>query len=84
MAQRLGAIAALVLMAASTVLAAVVVSRFPRGLSVLACMVLALAAGWWALLHRGPSRIVGAAVAALLLAGALVLVLVEGRLLRTR
>lgn len=81
-APRLSAIAALVLMAASIALAAVVaIQGFPRGLSVLACVALALAAGWWALLHRGPSRVAGAAAAVLLLAGALVLVVVEGRVL---
>ena len=54
-APRLSAIAALVLMAASIALAAVVaIQGFPRGLSVLACVALALAAGWWALIHRGP------------------------------
>src|SRR5436305_15268147 len=82
MAQRLRAIAALVLITASVVLAVVVgVQRFPRGLTVLACVVLAAAAGWWALLHRGPLRIVGAAAAALLLVAAPVLVVVEGDVL---
>ena len=83
MAQRLRATAALVLITASTVLAVVVgVQRFPRGLTVLACLVLAVAAGWWALLHRGPARIVGGVAAALLLAAAPVLIAVEGGVLQ--
>ena len=83
MARRLSAIAALVLLGASIVLAAIgAVQAFPRGLSVLACVVLALAAGWWALLRRGPVRVIGAVAALLLVAGAVTLVLVEGRLLQ--
>jgi diacylglycerol kinase family enzyme len=80
--RRLAAIASLLLLAASVVLAVVVgVQRFPRGLSVLACVVLALVAAWWALIHRGAARLVAAAVAAVLLAGAVVLVALEGRVL---
>ena len=80
--RRLAAIASLVLLAASVVLAVVVgVQRFPRGLSVLACVVLALVAAWWALVHRGAARVVAAAGAAVLLAGAVALVALEGRVL---
>jgi diacylglycerol kinase family enzyme len=76
------AIGALVLFAASVVLAVVLgVQRFPRGLSVLACVVVALAAGWWALVHRGFVRAVGVVVAGVLLVGAVVLVVLEGGLL---
>ena len=54
MNRRLAAITSLVLLAASVVLAVVVgVQRFPRGLTVLACLVAALLAAWWALVHRG-------------------------------
>ena len=54
MNRRLAAVVALVLFAASVVLAVLVgVQRFPRGLSVLACVVVALAAAWWALVRRG-------------------------------
>jgi len=77
--RRLAAIVSLVLFVASVVLAVVVgVQRFPRGLSVLACVVVALAAGWWALVHRGAARVIAAAGAGVLLVGAVVLVVVEG------
>jgi diacylglycerol kinase family enzyme len=45
---------------------------------VLACVAVALAAAWWALVHRGAARVVGAAAAGVLLVGAVVLVVVEG------
>jgi diacylglycerol kinase family enzyme len=80
--RRLPAIASVLLLAASVVLAVVVgVQRFPRGLSVLACVVVALVAAWWALIHRGAARFVGAAGAGVLLAGAVVAVVLEGRVL---
>jgi diacylglycerol kinase family enzyme len=82
MNRRLAAIAALVLLAASVVLAVVVgIQRFPRGLTVLACLVLALIAAWWALTRRGAARFLGAASAGALLAGAVVLVALEGSVL---
>ena len=77
--QRLAAVVSLLLFAAAVVLAVVVaVQRFPRGLSVLACVVVALAAAWWALVRRGLARVVGAALAVVLLVGAVVLVVLEG------
>jgi len=80
--RRLAAVLSLVLLAAAVVLAVVAGAQsFPRGLSVLACVLVALAAAWWALLHRGFARVVGAAVAAALLVGAVVLVVLEGRVL---
>ena len=82
MNRRLAAIASVLLLAASVVLAVVVgVQRFPRGLTVLACVILALLAAWWALTHRGAGRVVGAAGAGGLLAGAVILVALEGRVL---
>jgi len=82
LSRRLAAVVSVVLIAASVVLAVVVgVQGFPRGLSVLACVAVALVAAWWALVHRGAARIVGAAVAGVLLAGAVVLVVLEGRVL---
>jgi diacylglycerol kinase family enzyme len=82
LSRRLLAIVSLVLFAASVVLAVVLgVQRFPRGLSVLACGAVALAAAWWALVHRGAARIVGAATAVVVLVGAVVLVVVEGGVL---
>jgi diacylglycerol kinase family enzyme len=82
MNRRLAAIASFLLWAASVVLAVVVGAQgFPRGLTVLACVVVALVAAWWALIHRGAARFVGAAGAGVLLAGAVVLVVLEGRVL---
>ena len=79
LSRRLAAVVSLVLFAAAVVLAVVVaVQRFPRGLSVLACVVVALAAAWWALVRRGFARIVGAVMAIGLLVGAVVLVVLEG------
>ena len=80
LSRRLAAILSLVLLAASVVFAVVVgVQRFPRGLSVLACVAVALVAAWWAFVHRGAVRVVGAAAAGVLVAGAVVLVVLEGR-----
>src|SRR5438128_6874827 len=80
--QRAAAMAALVLAPASIVFALVVfVTHFPHGLWVLACGVLAVAAMWYGVLRRGAARIAGLTAAALLLAGGLVLILVEGRAL---
>ncbi len=82
MNRQLAAVASLVLLAASVVLAVVVaVQRFPRGLTVLACVVLALLAAWWALMHRGAARIAAAVAAGVLLAGAVVLIALEGHVL---
>jgi diacylglycerol kinase family enzyme len=83
LSRRLAAIASLPLLAAAAVLAVVVgVQRFPRGLSVLACVVLALTSAWWALAtHRGAARAAGVAGAGALLAGAVALVALEGRVL---
>ena len=47
----------------------------------LACLVVAVLAAWWALVHRGAARVVGAAAAAVSLAGAVVLIALEGRVL---
>ena len=80
--RRLAAVVSIVLLAAAVVLAVVLaVQGFPRGLSVLACVVVALAAAWWALVRRGFARVVGAVAAAVLLVGAVVLVVLEGRVL---
>ena len=80
--RRLAAVVSLVLFAASVVLAVVVgVQGFPRGLSVLACVAVALVAAWWALVNRGAIRVIGAVAAGVLLVGAVVLVVLEGRLL---
>jgi diacylglycerol kinase family enzyme len=80
--RRLAAIAALGLMAAAVVLAAVVaIQNFPRGLTVLACILLAVAVAWWGLLRRGIARGLAFGAAVALLAGAIALVVLEGGLL---
>jgi diacylglycerol kinase family enzyme len=81
MARRMWSLAALASAAAALVLAAVVaVGRFPKGLTVLACLVLSIYAAWYGIQRRGIQRWAGLAAAALLLAGAVVLVVVEHRL----
>ena len=80
MTRRLAAIVSLLLFVASVVLAAIVaVERFPSGLTVLACVLVALVVAWWALLHRGAARLLGAAVAGAFLIGAVVLVALEAK-----
>jgi diacylglycerol kinase family enzyme len=79
MRRRLAALLALVL-AVVTVVGAIVVavSEFPRGLIVLACLLIAAAAAWYGLLRRGFPRIAGLTVGALALAGAVVALFVGG------
>jgi diacylglycerol kinase family enzyme len=72
-------VAAVVLVIGAIVLALVVaVTHFPRGLTVLACAVLAGAAAWWGIRRRGTARSLALALAGLLLAGAVALVVLEG------
>ncbi|MEV0803739.1 diacylglycerol kinase family protein [Kribbella sp. NPDC050281] len=81
MRRRVAAVVALLVGAATVVLAVVVaVSQFPRGLFVLGCVVIAAVAAWYGVLRRGIARVVGLAVAGLALAGAVVLVAVGGNL----
>jgi diacylglycerol kinase family enzyme len=60
---------------------ALAVEHFPRGLTVFACLVVAAWAGWFAVRRRGLARDAGAVLALLALAGAVVLLVVEGSLL---
>ena len=63
--QRAAAVVAVVLAPAVVLLAVfVVVQQFPRGLIVLACVAIALAAGWYGLLRRGAARLLGLGIAA--------------------
>ncbi len=79
MRRRVAAAVALLVGTATIVLGVVVAVReFPRGLIVLACVVIAAVAAWYGVLRRGIARVVGLGVAGLALAGALVLVIVEG------
>ena len=78
MKRRLTAGIALVAIVATIALAvAVAVSEFPRGLGLLACVVVAGAAAWYGALRRGPARVAGLAVAALALAGAVALLVAD-------
>ncbi len=78
MSRRLGAIVALLGGAVALVLAVYVfVTEFPAGLIVLACLLAALVAAWLGLLRRGPARLVGMCVAALL-AGTAIGVILSG------
>lgn len=78
--RRLWAVAALLLMIAVAALAIVLaIGRFPRGLSVLACVALAAATAWSALRRQGADRVLWAGAACVLLAGAVALVILEGK-----
>ena len=77
--RRLWALGALLLAVLSIAFAvALTIYRFPRGLSVLACIVLALLTAWYAVRRRGWARRVGFAVAVGLLACAVALIVIEG------
>lgn len=80
--RRLWAAAALLLAPIAVVIAvATAIASFPNGLTVLACLAVGVWAGWFGIRRRGIGRTLGIAVAALALAGAVVLVIVEKRLL---
>ena len=82
MTRRLAAIASLVLMAAAVVLAVVLaVQDFPRGIPVVVCALAAAAVGWQALLRQGTVRTLGLGLAAVLLAAAAILIVVNDRVL---
>ncbi len=57
------------------------VAHFPSGLAVLACGILAFESAWFAIRRRGVARTVGLAVAALFVIGAIVVVILEARVL---
>ena len=80
--RRLWSAAALLLGLAAVVLAvATAVASFPDGVSVLACLVIAVAAAWYGLLRRGAARVLGIAVAVLSAGGAVALVIIESYVL---
>jgi hypothetical protein len=77
--RRIAAFASLALGVAAIILAsALAVGDFPLGLLVLACVPLALAAGWYGLRHRGGRRRAGLGAALLLCATVIGLVLAHG------
>ena len=79
--RRLAAIAAIVLAAATAVLAIIVaIQDFPQGVWVVLCLLVAAAAAWYALVRRGIARIAGLTIAVLALAGAIVLIAGHHRL----
>ena len=79
MKRRLAAVVALLVGAATFVLAvAVAVSQFPRGLGLLGCAVVAGAAAWYGVLRRGLARVAGLVVAGVAVAVAVVLVVSGG------
>ena len=79
MSRRLAAAVALVVGAATIVLAVVTaVGEFPRGLILLGCVVIAAAAAWYGILRGGIARTAGLAVAALALVAAVLLLALDG------
>ena len=77
--QQIAALVALVVGAATVALAvAVAVSEFPRGLVLLALVLVAGASAWYGVLRRGIARAAGLAVAGLALAASLALILGGG------
>ncbi len=77
--QRLAALAALASAAVVAILSIdVVASQFPRGLIVLACVVVAVAAAWYGLTRTGAARLLGAAIAVLSAAAIAALLIADG------
>src|SRR5215472_5482272 len=82
MARRFLALGSLVLLVASVVLAvALAITTFPRGLSVLLCLVIAAIAAWHAVRHRGFARVILAVFAAAFVLGTIAFVVFEGSFL---
>ena len=78
----MAAIVALVIGAATVGLGiAVAVTEFPRGLGLLACVLVAGASAGYGALRRGAARVAGMAIAVLALAGAAALLIASGPLL---
>jgi diacylglycerol kinase family enzyme len=75
-------LAALVALASAATLAAlsidIVVSQFPRGLIVLACLVIAFAATWYGLTRSGGARLLGSGLAAIAVAVAVASLIADG------
>lgn len=79
-ARRLWASAALLLTFAAGALAvALAIGRFPRGVSVLICVALAVVCAWYAVQRRAMARVLLAAGGALLLSGAIALIVLQGQ-----
>ena len=79
MNRRLAAVVALVVGAATIVLAIITaVGEFPRGLILLGLVVIAAAAAWYGILRRGIARTAGLAVAAVALVAAVLVLALDG------
>ena len=73
---------ALVLVVGAIVLAVdTAIAHFPSGLAVLACLIVAVCCAWLGISRRGAARIAGLTAAALFLAGAVALVVVQQRVI---
>lgn len=82
MRQRVWALLALALaLVAVGIAVGTAVAHFPNGLTVLACAFAAICSASYGLLRRGLARLVGAGAAVLLICGAIVLIITEGRVL---
>jgi diacylglycerol kinase family enzyme len=80
--RRLAATGSLAFAVGAAVLAVMLgIEHFPRGLAVLACLVVALVAAWLALRHRGARQLVAAGVSAAALVGAVVVLVAFGDIL---
>jgi diacylglycerol kinase family enzyme len=80
--KRMAATGALALMAAALVLAVIgAIQTFPHALSVFACLVLGVLVGLWGLVRTGVARVIAFGAAALLLVGAVLLVVLEDNLI---
>ena len=76
---RLAALAALASAALLAILSIdIVVSQFPRGLIVLACLAIACAAAWYGLTRTGGARLLGSGVASLAVASIVVMLIADG------
>jgi len=76
---RLAALAALASAAVLAILSIdIVLSQFPRGLIVLACLVIALTAAWYGLTRTGGARLLGAGIAILAVAAMVAVLIADG------
>jgi diacylglycerol kinase family enzyme len=81
-ARRVAAIGSLLVGAGAVVLAIdLAIDRFPRGITVLACLVVVLVAGWTALRSEGRARFLAAAVAGAGVIATVVVLIAFGQLL---
>jgi hypothetical protein len=80
--RRIAAIGSLVFAVGAAVLAVMLaIEHFPRGLAVLACLVVALVAAWLALRHRGARQLAAAGLSAAALVGTVVVLIAFGDIL---